>query len=319
MIKVGLIGCGKISVGHLRAFETIDDAAIVAACDLSEESMKAVCDATGAAPYADYKKMIDELRDELDLAIITLPHGLHGEATCYCAERGVDVFLEKPMGLNSEDCQRMIDCCKKNNVMFWVGHLQRYMPANVYAKSLVDSGKFGELVSFMETRNTNYFSDDRPRWFLKKASSGGGIMINLGAHALDKMKYFTDGAEISEISGQVHIRDGYDCEDSGQAFVKMSNGVTGLLNFIGHTAAGCNNTVLYLTKGEIRITASGSVSYCGADGKFTTEELEYVPGMTYQIQDVCRVIREGKRVPTVTGEYGLDIIHAVKRLYGEEK
>ncbi len=205
--------------------------------------------------------MIDEICGEIDFAIITLPHALHGEATCYCAERGVNVFLEKPMGISREDCRNMIDCCKKNNVMLWVGHLQRYMPANVYAKKLIQSGELGELVSFHETRNLNYFSDDRPRWFLTKKISGGGIMMNLGAHCLDKMKYFTD-SDIAEIHGNVHIREGYDCEDSGQAFVKMANGVTGTLNLIGHTSAECN---------------------------------------------------------TVSGEYGLDVIHAIKRLYGDEE
>lgn len=318
MIKAALIGCGKISSGHLHAFETIDDASIVAACDLSEPNLKRICDATGAAPYTDYKKMIDEICGEIDFAIITLPHALHGEATCYCAERGVNVFLEKPMGISSEDCRNMIDCCKKNNVMLWVGHLQRYMPANVYAKKLIQSGELGELVSFHETRNLNYFSDDRPRWFLTKKMSGGGIMMNLGAHCLDKMKYFTD-SDIAEIHGNVHIREGYDCEDSGQAFVKMANGVTGTLNLIGHTSAGCNTVSLYLTKGEIRLPNHCLVSYCGADGVFKEVYLEHVPGMTYQIQDVCNVIREGKTTPTVSGEYGLDVIHAVKRLYGDEK
>lgn len=319
MIKVALIGCGKISVGHLRAFETIEDANIVAACDISETNLKTVCDKTGARAYTDYKKMIEELCGELDLAIITLPHGLHGEATCFCAEMGVDVFLEKPMGLDSEDCKRMIDCCRKNNVMLWVGHLQRYMPANIFAKSLIDSGEYGELVSFSETRNLNYFSDDRPRWFLSKKMSGGGIAVNLGAHSLDKMKYFTDGAEISEISGQIHLREGFDCEDSAQAFVKMSNGVSGVLNLIGHTEARLNTTSLYLTKGEIRIYTDGTVDYCGTDGIFKKEVCERVPGMTYQIQDVISVIRDGSRSPAVGGEYGLDIIHAVKRLYGDEK
>ncbi len=317
MIKAALIGCGKISSGHIHAFETIDDASIVAACDLSEPNLNHVCELTGAKPYTDYKKMIDELKDEIDIAIITLPHGLHGEATCYCAERGVNVFLEKPMGLDSEDCQKMIDCCKKNDVMFWVGHLQRYMPANIYAKKLIQSGELGELVSFHETRNMNYFSDDRPKWFLTKKMSGGGIMINLGAHCLDKMKFFTD-SDVAEIHGNVHIREGYDCEDSGQAFVKMANGVTGTLNLIGHVPASCNTVSLYLTKGEIRIGGTSPLSYCGEDGVFKNVEVEHVPGMTYQIQDVCRVLREGSKEAVVTGEYGLDVIHAIKRLYKEE-
>ncbi len=317
MINIALIGCGKISAAHLVAIDTIPDAKIVAACDLNEANLKAVCDQTGAAAYTDYKEMIDALKSELDLAIITLPHGLHGEATCYCAEQGVDIFLEKPMGLDSSDCQKMIDCCKKNNVMLWVGHIQRYFAGNDFAKKLILSGEYGELVSFLEIRNLEYFSDNRPAWFTKKSMSGGGIMINLGAHALDKMKFFTD-ADIAEISGQVHIREGSDCEDSGQAFVKMTNGVTGVLNLIGHTKAVMNLTVLYLTRGEIRIDPWGNVKHCGVDGVFKEQEIPDTPGMTVQLQEVCDAIRAGNRVPTVTGEYGLDIIQAVKKLYGEE-
>lgn len=316
MFKVGLIGCGKISAGHLRAFETIEDANITAACDLVDANLNQVCEKTGAKGYKDYKEMVE--KEELDLVIITLPHGLHGEATCYCAEKGLDIFLEKPMGISSDDCKNMIETCKRCGVMLWVGHLQCYFPFNIFAKKLIKSGELGELVSFTETRNLNYFSADRPGWFLKKAMSGGGIMVNLGAHSLDKMKFFTDST-IAEITGQVHIREGYDCEDSGQAFVKMANGVTGTLNLIGHTSAGMYHTALYLTKGEIRVMQNGEVHYCGQDGVFKVEKCEQVPGMTYQIQDVIRVLRDGTKKPVVDGEYGLDIIYAIKRLYGDEE
>ncbi len=317
MIKIALIGCGKICTAQLNAIDTIPDAKVVAACARSEANRQPVCDRTGAVGYADYKEMIDTLKDELDLAIINLPHYLHGEATCYCAERGVDVFLEKPMGLDSADCQRMIDCCEKNGVMLWVGHIQRYFHGNMFAKELIRSGKYGELVSFSEVRNLQYFAENRPGWFTQKAMSGGGIMMNLGAHALDKIKYFTD-ANIAEITGQVHIHEGSDCEDSGQAFVKMTNGVTGTLNLIGHTKAGHYVTTLYLTKGEIRIDPWGNVQHCGEDGQFQVEEMPKVAGMTNQLQKVCEVIRDGSRIPVVDGQYGLDVIHAVKRLYGEE-
>ena len=60
MFKVGLIGCGKISAGHLRAFETIDDAKITAACDLVEENLNRVCEKTGAVAYTDYKEMVEK-------------------------------------------------------------------------------------------------------------------------------------------------------------------------------------------------------------------------------------------------------------------
>lgn len=316
MIKVGLIGCGKISTAHLDAFDHIDNAKIVAACDLSEQNLKVVTDHTGAVGYSDYKKMVDEV--PLDLAIITLPHGLHSEATCYCAERKLDVFLEKPMGISSEDCQKMIDCCEKNGVLFWVGHLQRYLPQNILAKQIMDSEDLGELVGFTEIRAVDYFVDSRPRWFLNKKMSGGGIMINLGAHALDKLKFFTDGATIKNISGKVHLHEGSDCEDSAQCFVEMSNGVTATLNMVGHIPAGYNRWILYFTKGEIRIYDNGQVDYCKADGKFITLKSEPIPGMRRQIKALIDAVT-GDRKPVVDGEYGLDIIHAIKRLYGEEK
>ena len=314
MFKLALIGCGIIGGSHIEAVDTIDDAKITAVCDISEENLREAIEATGATGYKDYKEMVE--KEDLDLVVINLPHGLHGEATCFCAEKGINVFLEKPMGISSEDCQRMIDTCKKNNVMLWVGHPQRYLPENMYAKKLIESGELGELVSFTETRNVNYFSDARPRWFLKKELSGGGIMINLGAHCLDKIKFFTDST-VAEITGQVHIRDGYDVEDSAQAFVKMANGVTATFNLIGHTAAGKYENALFLTKGEIR-TCGGVVEYCGVDGEFKTHECEDVSCMVYEMQDVIRVLREGASAPAVDGEYGLEIIRAIKKVYGEE-
>ncbi|MBQ2741990.1 MAG: Gfo/Idh/MocA family oxidoreductase, partial [Oscillospiraceae bacterium] len=84
MIKVGLIGCGKISADHVSAFEKLEDAKIVAACDLNEENLSAVVEKTGAKAYKDYKEMLSG--EKLDLAVITLPHFLHCEATCAAAE-----------------------------------------------------------------------------------------------------------------------------------------------------------------------------------------------------------------------------------------
>ena len=311
IIKVGLIGCGKISNGQIAAFEEVEDAKIIAACDLSEENLKSVCKRTGAVGYADYKELITN--EELDLAVISLPHFLHSEATCFAAEHKVNVFLEKPMGISVSDCEKMIEVCRKNDVMLWVGHAHCYHPAYMRAKELIDSGELGEPVSFSETRNVNYFADSRPRWFLKKELSGGGIMINLGAHCLDKMK-FLSGSEIEDIYGQVHIREGYDCEDSVQAFVRMKNGFAGTLNLIGHTAANMNPTTVYLTKGEIRILADGKVEYCGVDGVFKSEECKN-SGMLLQIKAVVGTLKKGEKSAAISGDYGLDIIRAITKLY----
>ncbi|MBQ6846949.1 MAG: Gfo/Idh/MocA family oxidoreductase [Oscillospiraceae bacterium] len=58
MINIGLVGCGKISDGHIAALETTKDAKIIAACDISEENLKNVCERTGTRGYSDYKDML---------------------------------------------------------------------------------------------------------------------------------------------------------------------------------------------------------------------------------------------------------------------
>ncbi|MBQ2742004.1 MAG: Gfo/Idh/MocA family oxidoreductase, partial [Oscillospiraceae bacterium] len=98
MIKVVLIGCGAISMAHISAFEKTRGAQIVAVCDVSEEKVNMAVQKTGAQGFFDYKQMITETNP--DLAVITLPHALHCEAVCFCAEHGIDVFVEKPMGIS---------------------------------------------------------------------------------------------------------------------------------------------------------------------------------------------------------------------------
>ena len=312
MIKAGLIGCGKISANHIRAFGKLSDAKITAVCDLNEENLRAAAEKTGAKPYKDYKELFSE--EKIDLAVITLPHFLHCEAACAAAEQGINVFLEKPMGMNVRECDRIIEACKKNNVMLWVGDPQRYHAGNIVAKKLIDSGEYGKLIAISETRCTNYFSDDRPRWFLSKKMSGGGILMNLGTHTIDGIKYLTD-SEFRDVSGKTHIREGYDVEDTAQAFGVLENGVSVTMNLVGNAESGNYQTHLFLSAGEIHITDYCSrVSACKADGVFKDIDVPGGSAMDAQIADVIRIMKSGEK-PAVDGEYGKAIIQVIERIY----
>ncbi len=319
MFKVGLIGCGAISRGQIRGLKTIDDVAITCVCDLSDANLKEACDSTGAKPYKDYKEMVKA--EDLDLVLISLPHALHKEATCFCAEQGVDIFLEKPMGISSDDCQAMIDAAEKAGVMLWVGHPLAYSPQLIYAKKLIDSGELGEMIGFYETRNLEYFTPTRPKWFGIKAMSGGGIGFNLGAHFMDKLKYLS-GSNIAQAVGGVHMHEGLDCEDSIQAFVKTESGVCGSMNLIGCTTQVRYEQVIYLTNGEIRMRLWDGpfVEYAKKGEELKRHDLsDVVPEMTAQMQDVIATLRSGEKKPKVDGYYGKDIVHAIKCIYGDEK
>lgn len=316
MVKVAIIGCGKNCSRHLAAFARLDNAKIVAVCDVSEERVNAVMKETGAAGYTDFNKMLQN--EKLDLAVVNIPHSLHKPCVRSCAEAGVNVFLEKPMGISVKDCEEMEEACEKASVMLWVGHGQSFAPINIRAKALVDSGEYGSLVSILEIRNIYYFSDDRPRWFLQEKISGGGIMMNLGAHALDKVKFFSRG-NIEYAVGGRNIPEEYDVENSVQAFVRTDNGVTAVLNLIGTTNARQYSVTLYLTEGEIRMHADGTLEACKNNGVF--EKIPYdatLSEMDISIEAAVDAVILGKK-PEIDAHYGKDIIRAIKSIYATDK
>ena len=316
MIKVAIIGCGKNCGRHISAFEKLDNAKICAVCDVSEEKLRAAMEETGVAGYSSYAEMFR--KEELQLAIVNIPHSLHNPCVRACAEAGVNVFLEKPMGISISDCEEMEKACERAGVMLWVGHGQSFAPINIRAKQLADSGEYGRLVSITETRNLFYFSEDRPRWFLQQEISGGGIMMNLGAHALDKIKFFS-GGNIELAVGGRNIPEGYDVENSVQAFVRTDNGVTATLNLIGHTAARQYGVTMYLTEGEIQMLADGTIRACKRDGVF--EEIPYdatLSEMDISIKKAVDAVISGTK-PEIGADYGKDIIRAIKSIYSGDK
>lgn len=312
MIHIGIVGAGAIGMRHIESLADIPDAKITAVCDAVPANAIKAARATGAIPFYDYREMADAI--PLDVVIISLPHSLHAPCAIYFAERKVSVFLEKPMDISSEACKQMIRVCRDQHVLLMLGHVQRYFPENRAAKALIDSEKYGKLIGFSETRNTFYFSENRPGWFLRKELSGGGIMMNLGAHSLDKIKYFTD-SDICTATGKIHIPSGSSVEDSVQAFITTESGVSATINLIGCTHAAVYETVLYLTGGVIRIHQGSDLSVASLDGKF--HEVSYRQDenpFKLQMEELIATLRE-RSAPVVSGQYGLNIISAIESIY----
>ena len=92
------------------------------------------------------------------------------------------------MAMTAAECDNMIAAAEKNGVKLAVGHVQRYFAAYGEVKKLVENGHYGKLCMITDVRNTNYLQN-RPKWFLTKNLSGGGIVMNFGAHSLDKIMY----------------------------------------------------------------------------------------------------------------------------------
>lgn len=313
MLSVGMIGAGSIAPYHLAALDAHPDTKLCAVADLNATRSKEAAEPYGAAAYTDYLEMLD--REKPDAVIINLPHGLHEECAIACAQRGIHMLLEKPMSVSGQSCRRINEACRKTGTLLQIGHVQRYDPSNQGAKALIESGELGRIVMINDQRTTNYFSDDRPRWFLKKDLAGGGIWINYGAHAIDKLCYLTD-SRVASITGSCTYPDEFDVDGSAQAMIRMENGISATVSICGYAVVPMHETMIYMTKGSIRLRPFSSLWVCREGDK----EYQRVDTGTYpkaffaQWNDFVAGIQQG-RILHCDGEYGTHIMEQIEQLW----
>ncbi len=313
MFNIGIIGCGKISGTHVDALLKMDDVQVRAVCDIDETNRNTIAKKAGAIGYKDYEEMLSN--EELDLVMITLPPALHAECACKCAESGVNVFVEKPMAVSSEECKRIISACNENHVKLWVGHMQRYAGWIKLAKKAIDSGEYGKVIAINEIRNTLYPAANSPKWIMNKDFAGGGIMYNLGAHTVD-MACFLGNSRV-ESAVATFAKEDNSVEDAAFGMLKLKNGVGVTFQLSGKTASSRGEIIVYLTDGEIRITPWEKVIACGKDGKFkqiVDPDISCeTPWQSTQLADIVTTLKNGGD-PEVSGEYGLNVIEAYEQM-----
>ncbi len=149
MLKVGFIGLGAISHENVLGYLDSEDATIVAVCDRDEVTARQWLQ-KWKLPQAKFYQHHEEMlaQEELDIVEILTPHHLHCPQVIACAEARVrGISLQKPMGLDLRECDRMIGACHQNEVKLKVYENFVFYPVYLKAKELIAQGVIGELMS----------------------------------------------------------------------------------------------------------------------------------------------------------------------------
>jgi predicted dehydrogenase len=125
--------------------------------------------------------------------VVNTPHALHTDIVIDAAGAGVHVLVEKPMATRVADCQRMIDACADAGVRLVVGHVQHFLPEKVAARRAIDAGEIGRPLFIADSRTVDYRAGTRPGWFLDPSLAGGGVLMNIGAHSVDRALWLMEG------------------------------------------------------------------------------------------------------------------------------
>jgi 1,5-anhydro-D-fructose reductase (1,5-anhydro-D-mannitol-forming) len=199
MKRIGIVGFGFMGNMHFNNYAKIEDAKVVAICDVDEGKLTGrgatagnvagtggEIDLSGIQTYTDADKMFKEA--ELDAVSITLPTYLHKEYTLKALHAGLNVLCEKPMALDSDQCRQMAEAAHESGRILQIGHCIRFWPEYAKAKELVESGSYGDVkaATFRRLSLTPTWSWDN--WILDSKKSGGAI-LDLHIHDADFVQY----------------------------------------------------------------------------------------------------------------------------------
>ena len=149
MLKVGVVGCGNMGRNHLRVLSTMSEYSLVGCFDVKGELASEQAQRYGIRAFSE----LDDLLSAVDVAHVVAPSFLHREIAVSAAQHGCHVLVEKPIALNVDDAQQIIDACEQAGVRLCVGHVERFNPAitalsQILASEQVISASFRRLSPF---------------------------------------------------------------------------------------------------------------------------------------------------------------------------
>jgi UDP-N-acetyl-2-amino-2-deoxyglucuronate dehydrogenase len=184
MVRLGLIGCGKIGQRHLQALAHLPEASLVATVDPDRERAAQAAVPFDAAAFDSTDAML--AAGQLDAVIVATPSGLHPPLAQLALEQGLDVLVEKPLALDWETAARLTQFAEDAGLVLAVTHFNRMLPAVARVLELVRDGYLGRLVSggvAVRWCRPQAYYDEAP-WRGTRGMDGG-ILFNQAVHALD--------------------------------------------------------------------------------------------------------------------------------------
>ena len=155
MLKVAIVGCGKIADAHAAQIQRLEGCEIVGVCDREPLMAKQLYERFPVkACFTDVAQLADEARP--DVVHITTPPESHFEIARVCLEHGCHVYIEKPFTLNAADAHRLVDLANQKGLKLTAGHNYQFSHVARRMRSLVESGYLGGAPVHMES----YYSYD---------------------------------------------------------------------------------------------------------------------------------------------------------------
>ena len=270
VLRYGVIGVGMMGCEHIKNLQAIKGCAVVAYADTHEPSRNnakhLIAEATS---YVDYREMLAD--EQLDVVVIATPNQTHSAIFDDVIKFDLHVLIEKPLGINIAECQKMIASevqHQRPGRVVWVGLEYRYMAPTSRLIEEVESGSCGavKMISIREHRFPFLEKVDNWNRFSKNT---GGTLVEICCHFFDVMSLIANSQPVSvyasggqDVNHLDEIYDGLrsDILDNAYVVVNFANGVRGTLDLSMFAEGSQNEQEICVVGDKAKIEAMMPVS-----------------------------------------------------------
>lgn len=280
-VRWGMIGCGSVTeVKSGPGFQKATGSELVAVMRRDGELAKDYAKRHGVPGW--YDRAEDLIRDpQVDAVYVATPPSTHMKYALLAIEAGKPVYIEKPMGLDDEECQIVLDAAKAKGVPVYVAYYRRALPYFLKIKELLDKNLIGEVraVTVTQYRKSENVDPSNLPWRLVPEISGGGLFHDLGCHTLDVLDMLL--GPITSSNGQASNQGKISpADDTVSLNFSFENGIigTGLWCFDAHENREWNEIIGTLGKIKFTTFTFEPIELHTADGieSFTIEPPEHI-------------------------------------------
>lgn len=249
-VRIGLIGTGGIGQAHLQTLRAVPEAEVVALCDTDEARVRSVAEPLGAAVHTDGRSLID--RERLDALYICVPPYAHGDLEIQAAEKGIHLFVEKPVNLSID---RALACraIRKAGILSQVGYGLRYLPAIVRLKAFLADKEVG-------TAHVHRWKGLPSSVWWRRYDQSGGQLVAMTTHQVDVLRWVMGEVEAVSASYSYRLqRDAPDITipDSQAVLLQFSSGASATVSTTCAVGGGGRSAMEFVLRGA-RVSAQGS-------------------------------------------------------------
>ena len=309
LIKVGVVGTGALGRHHARLYAQNPNAEVVGIYDANTESAQKVGSEFNLPVFTD----LDQLAAQCDAFSVAVPATYHAQVVLGLLAKGKHVLVEKPIAVTADEARAMVDAAKKGNLVFGVGHTERFSPSTDFLD------KFSGRTRFVEARRFAAYPPARPG--LHRRGTEVSVTLDLMVHDIDLVLHTIDSEVVDiDVCGTPVLSDSNDVVSVRLKFADGSRA-----NLTASRVSGTPERTLKVFKEDCFLSLDYA-QHCGTvssvkDGEVVTEEFKFEEknALAAELDDFIRAVAasraSGKVQETaVTGIHGLRALELAIRI-----